>query len=321
MMRPLRWMRMALLMMLLGGMSSALAADPIRVAMPPDPNALPVFVLAEYQERFLPGHELQLVANPAGDPSAMRAMMVGQRMDFAFFNLVGGVRFLQGGLEGLQLVGPWVWQGIYLLVPEQKEDLQGLDGQRVLVAPGLSTPPHIVTEKALARQGIETRFGSSGGGMALMAQMRAPGRAPAAVAAPEPLVSLILHLQEEQDWGQRWRVGLDPAEALGGEIPLGALWQVHDEVSPEARQALVRALEQVTQWLQDPAHHAEASRIAAQGFKEFFNMPVEAMALQDMLAGGRVQWDLRSPREQRESMEGYLDSVFGIRAPEALFDR
>ncbi|MCG5516916.1 MULTISPECIES: hypothetical protein [unclassified Ectothiorhodospira] len=318
-MRALRWMGMALL--LLVGITPALAKDPIRLAMPPDPNALPVFVLAEYRERFLPEHALELVANPAGDPSAMRAMMVGRRMDFAFFNLVGGVRFLQGGLQDLQLVGPWVWQGIYLLVPEQTDDLAGLDGQRVLVAPGLSTPPHIVTEQALVRQGVEARFGSSGGGMALMAQMRTHDRAPAAVAAPEPLVSLMLHLQEEQDWEQRWRVGLDPAKALGGEIPLGALWQVHDDVPPEDRQALVQALEQVTQWLEDPAHHAEAARIAARGFREFFNMPVEAVALQDMLAGERVRWDLRSPLEQRESMEGYLDSVFGIRAPEALFNR
>ncbi|MFP4647818.1 MAG: hypothetical protein ACLFMS_01280 [Halorhodospira sp.] len=50
-------------------------------------------------------------------------------MDFAFFNLVGGVRFLEGGLEELELVAPWVWSRIYLLSPEQSSGLSGVDDE------------------------------------------------------------------------------------------------------------------------------------------------------------------------------------------------
>ncbi|MFP4639244.1 MAG: hypothetical protein ACLFMY_02255 [Guyparkeria sp.] len=296
-------------------------AAEIRLSLPPDPNALPVFVLEAKQERFLPEDDLKLVSNPAGDPSAMRAMIQARRVDFALFNLIGGVRFHAGGLRDISLVTPWVWRGIYLLQPVEDNDLEELDGQRVLVAPGTSTPPHVVTEEVLTDMGIRPEFVTGGAGTVLMEQLRDPKRAPAGVAAPEPLVSQILDRQEAQDWDQRWEIRLDPAEQLGGEIPLGALWQAHPDVDPEVRERLVAALDEVANWLEDPANHDEAAAIAAAGYGSFFRMPVPESTFRGLLAAERVRWDTGTDAETRRKVKTYLRSVFEIDAPAGLFQR
>ena len=294
-------------------------AEDIRLSLPPDPNALPIFVLEAKQQRFLPDDNLALVSNPAGDPSAMRAMIQARRVDFALFNLVGGVRFHQGGLHDLALVTPWVWRGIYLLQPLDGGALDTLDGQRVLVAPGTSTPPHVITERVLADMDIRPDFVTGGAGTVLMEQLRDPGRAPAAVAAPEPVVSLILQRQVSQEWQQRWEITLDPAEQLGGTIPLGALWQAHPDVDPGARQRLVDALDEVAAWLKDPANHEEAAAIGAAGYRSFFRMPVPEAAFREMLGADRIEWGTSTGSEGRETVSDYLRSVFGIEVPGAIF--
>lgn len=296
-------------------------AEEIRLSLPPDPNALPVFVLEAKQERFLPEDELKLVSNPAGDPSAMRAMIQARRVDFALFNLVGGVRFHQGGLRDIGLVTPWVWRGIYLLQPDGEREIEGLDGQRVLVAPGRSTPPHVVTERVLAEMDIRPEFATGGAGTVLMEQLRDPKRAPAGVAAPEPLVSQILDRQEAQDWDQRWEIRLDPAEQLGGVIPLGALWQAHPDVDPAVRNRLVAALDEVAAWLEDPANHDEAAAIAAAGYRSFFRMPVPESTFRGLLAAERVHWDTATDAEARRTVKTYLRSVFDMDTPAGLFQR
>lgn len=298
--------------------SAPLKAAEIRLSLPPDPNALPVFVLMEKQDEFLPDDQLKLVANPAGDPSAMRAMIAAQRMDFAMFNLVGGTRFIQGGLEELHLVRPWVWRGIYLLTPAGTDDLAVLDDRIVLVAPGVSTPPHILTQKALAQDGIHPRFVSGGAGAVLFSRLRDPKKAPAAVAAPEPMVSLIEHRQQAQDWEQRWQIALDPTEALGGDIPLGALWQVGNDVDPALRQRLVKGLTRAAEWTQNPANHEEAARIAAEGYQHTFRMPIPPQALEDLLREQRVVWQTDDD-EHRARIEQYLSDVFGIAVPAGLY--
>lgn len=294
-------------------------AEEIRLSLPPDPNALPIFVLAEKQEQFLPDDDLILVSNPAGDPSAMRAMIQARRVDFALFNLVGGVRFHQGGLHDLGLVTPWVWRGIYLLQPVNGGTLGELDGQRVLVAPGTATPPHVITERALAGMDIRPEFVTGGAGTVLMEQLRDPNRAPAAVAAPEPVVSLILDRQETQVWQQRWEIRLDPAEQLGGSIPLGALWQAHPDVDPAARKRLVAALDEVAAWLEDPANHEEAAAIGAAGYRSFFRMPIPDATFRGMLGADRVHWGTATSPAARTAVNDYLRSVFEIEAPAELF--
>jgi len=305
--------------------TTATESQKIRIGLPPDPNALPLFILEQRQDDLLPGFELELVSNPAGDPSAMRAMLQGGRVDFAFFNLIGGVRFIEGGLEQLELVAPWVWQGIYLLTPMDSSELEKVDGRQVFAAPGLSTPPHVVTERALRARGIEPKFASAGAGMALQAQARDPQRAPAGIAAPEPLISLILHRQEAEDWEQQWTISLDPTkeleDQLGVRVPLGAIWSVGDQANQAQREALMAGLEAVIAWLMDPENHEEAAKIAAQRFDSFFNMPIPEAALLRMLRSERVKWKPADDPAIREAVAAYLREVFDIEPPVGLFSQ
>jgi len=297
----------------------------IRVGLPPDPNAVPLFILEQRQDDLLPDFELELVSNPAGDPSAMRAMVQDGRVDFTFFNVIGGVRFVEGGLKQLELVAPWVWQGIYLLTPAESSELEKVDGRQVFVAPGLSTPPHVVTERALHARGIEPKFASTGAGMALLAQALNPQRAPAGIAAPEPLISLILHRQEAEDWEQQWSISLDPAkeleDRLGVRVPLGAIWSVGDQANPEQREALMAGLEAAIAWLADPENHEEAAKIASQRFNSFFNMPIPEAALLRMLRSERVKWEPADDHATREAVAAYLREVFDIEPPVGLLSQ
>lgn len=296
-----------------------LKAAEIRLSLPPDPNALPVFVLEAKRAQFLPEDDLILISNPAGDPSGMRALIQGRRVDFTLFNLVSGVRFVQGGMNDMSLVTPWVWKGIYLLQPVGAGPIETLDTKKVLVAPGTSTPPHVVTERALARMGIRPDFVTGGAGAVLMEQLRTSERAPSAVAAPEPLVSLILDRQDAQRWEQRWEIRLDPAQQLGGTIPLGALWQAHPDVESGIRDRLVAALGAVGDWLKDPDNHAEAAAIGSARYREFFRMPVPEDTLLEMLRMERVHWETATDDATRQIVVEYLDEVFEIVAPQGLF--
>ncbi|ABM60994.1 hypothetical protein [Halorhodospira halophila] len=297
----------------------------IRVGLPPDPNAVPLFILEQRQDDLLPDFELELVRNPAGDPSAMRAMVQDGRIDFAFFNLIGGVRFVEGGLEQLELVAPWVWQGIYLLTPADRSEPEKADGRQVFAAPGVSTPPHVVTERALGARGIEPEFASTGAGMALLAQARHPQRAPAGIAAPEPLVSLILHRQEAEDWEQQWAIGLDPAEDLEDQldvrVPLGAIWSVGDQANQEQREALMDGVEAATAWLTDPENQEEAAEMAAQRFDTFFDMPIPEAALLRMLRTERVTWEPADDQPTRKAVDTYLREVFDIEPPDGVLSQ
>ncbi|MDD4888067.1 MAG: hypothetical protein PHO64_14320, partial [Thiomonas sp.] len=235
----------------------------------------------------------------------------------------GGVRFVQSGLRDIHLVSPWVWRGIYLLTPA---DAQGrptpiavLQGKTIAVSPGLSTPPQIVTQKALQHEGIKADFIAAGSGSVLMNLLRDPAKAPAGLAAAEPMVGVVLLRQQQENWPVRWAVALDPAQALGTEIPLGALWQVGRKTSDAARGRFVAALQRAAQWANDPRNHAEAARIAARGYAEFFRQPVPEQAFENILKERRVVWRMDDVATAKPVVQRYLKSVFNIEMPPKLF--
>lgn len=298
-------------------------AETIRLSFPPDPNALPVFVLQAKQSEWLPQDTLALKANPAGDPSAMRALIATGEVDYALFNLIGGVRFVQGGLQNIRLVSPWVWRGIDLLTPVDAQGrpapISTLQGKTVAVSPGLSTPPHVITQKALQREGVQAEFIAAGSGTVLMNLLQDPARAPAGFAAAEPMISVVLLRQQQHNWPVRWAVALDPAQAMGVDVPLGALWQIGQKHSAETRARFIAALQRAARWADDPHNHAEAARIAARGYAEFFRQPIPEQAFVDMLNAQRVVWRMDDVATAKPVVQRYLKNVFDIDMPSKLF--
>ncbi|MBN2875908.1 MAG: hypothetical protein JXM71_12495 [Spirochaetales bacterium] len=294
-------------------------AETMTITLPPDPNALPVFVLMEKKAQFLPEDEIALIEAPAGDPSAMRAMIQAKKMDFAFFNIVGGANFIANGMKQVKLIGPWVWKGVYLLMPVETRDLATLNGKRVLVAPSLSTPPHIINQKALGLKGIKPQFLAGGSGAALFGQLSQPSKAPSGVVAPEPVVSMILAKQKADGWPQQWRIAFEPTESLGGTIPLGALWQVHGGVSAAARGRLVEALDKAAAYTADPANRAEVAAIGSAGYARLFKNPIPAPVFAAILESGRVEWRLDRSAGVKRTVLDYLKNVFGISMDASIF--
>ncbi|OIQ65089.1 hypothetical protein GALL_533550 [mine drainage metagenome] len=322
-MPPSLFTRLLAVMASLFFLASPLRAETIRISFPPDPNALPVFVLQAKGAQFLPHDTLEFRANPAGDPSAMRALIASGQVDYALFNLIGGTRINQGGMKNFCLVSPWVWRGVYLLTPldpqGKPQPAFALGGKTIAVSPGISTPPHIVIQKALERGGVRADYIAAGAGTVLMQLLRTPGKAPAGVAAAEPMVSQILLRQEQEIWPVRWGIALDPTEALGGAVPLGALWRVGTSIPVAARERFEAALSKAAEWSTDPANRAEAAQIAAKGYAEFFRQPIPAQAFDDMLKNRRVQWRLDTPNAALPVVQTYQKNVFGINVQPALF--
>lgn len=308
----------ALFGVIVGG--SPVYAEKVTITLPPDPNALPVFVLKAKQAEFLPQDEIVIVQAPGGDPSAMRAMIQGKKMDFAFFNTVGGANFVRNGMKQLKLVGPWVFKGVYLLTPLESKDLSALNGGKALIAPALSTPPHIIVRKALMNKGIQPKFLAGGSGAALFSQIFDKSKAPAGVAAAEPLISMILVKQKTDKWPQQWHIALDPTEALkGGYIPLGALWQVHAGVSEGVRKRFMEALDKAAAYTVDPSHRSEVAAIGSKGFIESFKNPVPREVFESLLENRRIMWKLDRGEQAQKLVLDYLKDVFNINVASSMF--
>ena len=124
----------------------------LTVVTPPDPNSIPLLLLYAKQDEWLKGDvpvKLQVKLAPAGDPSAMKALIQNRDADFAFFNSLGGRKMYEEGQKHIRLVGLHVWRGVYILTPQDVKDWKELNGAKGVAVPGVKTPPHIIAQKAL----------------------------------------------------------------------------------------------------------------------------------------------------------------------------
>jgi len=128
------------------------------VSTPPDPNFIPIAVLAAKADEWIPGITVEMVTAPAGDPSAMRALAQNRAVDFSLFNLQAGSKFYATGISHMRLMGSHVWKGVYLLAQESIMDVSELNGETLFAVPAIKTPPHIISEKALNLAGVTAEF-------------------------------------------------------------------------------------------------------------------------------------------------------------------
>jgi ABC-type nitrate/sulfonate/bicarbonate transport system substrate-binding protein len=296
----------------------------ITVSTPPDPNIIPLAVLRQKAQAWDLGFEVVIQNAPAGDPGAMRAMIHDRRVDFALFNALGGTKFYNAGLDNLRLVGTHVWRGVYLLARDSVAERADLDGATVLAVPGVQNPPHVLSMRALAREGIRPEFVPGGSGPALMALLSQPDRAPMGFVAPEPMVSIILGRQESDDWSVRYRVFVDPQEMLSptGEIPLGSLWLVNPDIltdHPDAAREFVAAFDRATDYVNNPANHEEVARMVAEALTEIYSQSAGASVYRAMLESGRLGMDYRSAGDIRDFVTTNLMDLYDVEARPEMF--
>ncbi|UZJ40967.1 hypothetical protein OO006_11500 [Prosthecochloris sp. SCSIO W1101] len=295
------------------------------VITPPDPNFIPMSVLKAKADEWMTGVDVELVMAPSGDPSAMRAMLFSRAADFALFSVLGGSRFSESGISGLSLVGVHVWKGVHLLAQESVENLEDLDGKRLIAVPAIMTPSHMVTNHALRMQGIHADFVSGGGGPVLMAQLSRPENAPLGFVAPEPMVSIILERQKKENWPVRYKVLLDSQAAASpetGETPLGGLWVVNPERVGNTRDAarkFIKGFRTAVDYVNNPEHIDEVAKLVSQAMKEVYGQQAPASVYRSMLQSGRLRLDFRQADEIEGVIRSELKKIYDVTVDKKVF--
>ncbi|RKQ89088.1 ABC transporter substrate-binding protein [Brockia lithotrophica] len=295
----------------------------LTVVTPPDPNSIPLLLLYAKQDEWLKGDvpvKLQVKLAPGGDPSAMKALIQNRDADFALFNSLGGRKMYEEGQKHIRLVGTHVWRGVYILTPQDVKDWKELNGANGIAVPGVQTPPHILAQKALKKQGAEVNFAPMGPGEALWTTLSENQQGIKVVAAPEPLVSMILMRQEKDNWKTKYKVFADPVEVLNPEgkiFPLGAVWLVNDKLldTPEgvkAGKAFVEGFKKAIAYANDPANRQEAVQLLPKYWKEVFNQEAPPKLFEMMLSSGRLGLDFKGGPEAKDTVFSLWKNVMGV---------
>jgi ABC-type nitrate/sulfonate/bicarbonate transport system substrate-binding protein len=295
------------------------------VSTPPDPNFIPIAVLAAKADEWIPGITVKMVTAPAGDPSAMRALAQNRAVDFSLFNLHAGSKFYATGMSHMRLIGSHVWKGVYLLAQESVMDVSELNGETLFAVPAIMTPPHIISEKALNLGGVTAEFLPAGSGPSLFALLSQPDKAPKAFAAPEPMVSIILSRQQKENWPITYRVLMDPQRVLdpvSGEVPTGSLWLLNPGIldsEPDAVEAFIDGFDRANSYAVDPLNSDEVAAIVAKALAEVYDQSANTQVYVDMLKSGRLGLNFRRAEEIRDIVLANLRSLYDMEVDEGMF--
>jgi ABC-type nitrate/sulfonate/bicarbonate transport system substrate-binding protein len=308
-----------------GAEKTGLNGTVITVSTPPDPNFIPIAVLEAKAKEWMPGVTVKVVTAPAGDPSAMRAMIQKKAVDFALFNILGGTKFFNGGLKDIRLVGTHVWKGVYLVTQEQITDVKELQNETLLALPSIKTPPHVVTAKALKKLGVKAEFVPSGSGPSLIAQLARPEKAPKGFVAPEPFVSIVLAKQKRGNWPVKYKVLMDPQKVLNpttGEIPLGSLWLINPEFpkkNKDAAASFIKGFERAVLYCNDKANLDEVSAIVAASMSRIYGQAAGTRVYRNMISSGRLGLDFRSSEKIKDLVTKDLKALYNVDVKKEIF--
>ncbi|MEA3344751.1 MAG: ABC transporter substrate-binding protein [Chloroflexota bacterium] len=189
-----RALSLGLLLGLLGACGTS-RPEPVvlRVAVPPNPNMVPLFVMMEQREDLA----VELVPVP-GVPELTAALQGGQADAALFFSAAGAKLYNKGALADLRLWSVNVWRALYLVADPQVDGLDDLVGKKILASfPGGA--PDLVMRAAMRQAGYDpdADFTIEYLPPAQVKQMLLAGKGEAAL-LPEPQVSALMVKAEAQ---------------------------------------------------------------------------------------------------------------------------
>lgn len=313
-------------LVLLAGLLSGCSPDRpgpsvLRVAVPPNPNMVPLFVMMEQQE----DPEVELVPVP-GMPELAAALQGGQA-DMALFFSAAGARFYnEGALAELRLRSVNVWCALYLVADPQVGGLDDLVGKKILASfPGGA--PDLVMRAAMRQAGYDpdADFVIEYLPSAQVKQMLLAGKGEAAL-LPEPEVSALIIKAEAQgldlEAAVDLQVGFEADTWQAGLIPLGATFTtqaVPDD--PDRRVALGRFEEAYSQaCAYAMAHPDETGEIVERAFAAHFGGQMPAQAVADAIRSGRLVFESRPWAELRPDLDHFLEIVVGQVPDDGFYD-
>jgi len=290
----------------------------LRVACPPNPNMIPLFV--EMEREDVP---VTLVPVP-GVPELAAAVQGGQADVALFFSATGAKLYNHGTLTNLRLWTISVWRAVYLVSGPGIDSLEDLVGKKILASfPGGATDLIMRAGMRDAGYDPDADFAIEYLPSAQVKQLLLAGKGDAAL-LPEPHVSSLIAKAAEQGLQLHAAVdlqsGFDASAWEKGNAPLGGIFVTQEVLDDPARKAaferFVKAYAQSSQWTM--AHPDQAGEIVAQSFSKNFGGTLSAEVVATAIQGGRLTFQDRSAAELRPDLDHFLQAVVG-QAPDDGF--
>jgi ABC-type nitrate/sulfonate/bicarbonate transport system substrate-binding protein len=291
----------------------------LRVAVPPNPNMVPLFVMVERQE------DLAVELVPVPGMLELTAALQGGQADMAlFFSAAGARLYNKDALADLRLSSVNVWRALYLVADPQVGGLDDLVGKKILASfPGGA--PDLVMRAAMRQAGNDpdADFTIEYLPSAQVKQMLLARKGEAAL-LPEPEVSALM-VKAEAQWlaleavvdlqagfeADVWRTGL---------IPLGATFTTQALLDDPARRAALERFDEAygQACAYAMAHPDETGEIVERAFAAHFGGQMPAQAVADAIRSGRMVFESRPWAELRPDLDHFLEIVVG-QAPDDGF--
>ncbi len=326
-MKGLRLSFLALALVLAAGALGACGlgrAEPgvLRVAVPPNPNMVPLLVILE-QEGEGAADEIEVVPVP-GMPEMAAALQGGQADVGLFFSAAGAKLYNKGALADLRLWSVNVWRALYLVAPPQVTGLDDLVGKRILASfPGGA--PDLVMRAAMRQAGYdpETDFSIEYLPPDQVKQMLLAGKGDAAL-LPEPQASALLSKARSQNVDLAVMVDLQLGFGASaweeGLAPLGATFTTQAVLDDPARLAALTRFEEAYNeaGAYAMAHPDEAGAMVERAFARTFGGQLPGQAVAEAIESGRLVFESRPAADLRPDLDRFLEEIVG-QAPDERF--
>jgi len=294
-------------------------ASVLRVAVPPNPNMVPLFVVMEQQEDLA----VELVPVP-GVPELAATLQGGQADAALFFSAAGAKIYNKGALADLRLWSVNVWRALYLVADPQVGGLDDLVGKKILASfPGGA--PDLVMRAAMRQAGYDpdTDFTIEYLPSAQVKQMLLARKGDAGL-LPEPQASALMVKAESQGLALEAAVdlqaGFESDAWQAGLIPLGATFTTQALLDDPARRAALERFDEAYSQAgaYTMAHPDEAADIVERAFAAHFGGHMPARAVAGAIRSGRLVFDNRPSAQLRPDLDGFLEIIVG-QAPDDGF--
>lgn len=288
-------------------------AEPIRIVVPPNPNAVPLFVMMAQNP------DLNVEILPVPGVPELTAAMQGNQADVAvFFSAAGAQIYNKGALPDLRLWNINVWRALYLAVPEGAvASLDDLSGQKIL-ASFQGGAPDLMMRASMLAAGFspDADFVLEYLPSAQVMQMMLMGKGAAAL-LPEPQTSQLIIKADSEN------IALSPAIDLQagfgsskwkeGEAPLGGIFVLQGILDDPVRRAtfeqFVAAYDAAIEYIQsDPDQAAE---MIAKGYEDTFGSIISAQAVASALKSDRLLFRTQPAGKLRPDLDAFLSAVIG----------
>ncbi len=304
---------LALLLFLSACNSDTAPTEPLRIACPPNPNMIPLFVAMDQQKDNL---KVEVLPVP-GMPELAAGVQGGQADVALFFSAAGAKQFNKGTLTSLRLWNVNVWRALYLVAEPRFDSLESLRGQKILASfPGGA--PDLVMRAAMRQAGYEpdTDFVIEYLPSAQVQQLLLAGQGQAAL-LPEPQVTTLISKAAQQ--GQTLQPAVDLQAGFSAEswqtdyIPLGGVFVTEalalDTNRRVALEQFIAAYDEAAAFAM--AHPVETGEITERAFKEYFGGQLPAQAVTSALENERLVFNSRSAAGLRPDLDKFLALIVG----------